>query len=538
MGEVHTGALDAAGLARTGTDKRLVLAQQFLTKVVNFSPQPVFVKDEEHRFVMLNDSFCEFLGKDREELLGKSDYDFFPEEEAKVFWEKDDEVFASGEVVVNEEAFTDQSGENHYILTRKSVFQTDDGCRYLVGVISDITARRQAELALEMQRSYLHNVLDGLPRPAYVKDDELRFVLVNQAFCELHDVTPEEIVGKRVFDLFEDEKAAELEAVDREVLEAGEPVESETVVQPGDGRTRVVLVRKSVFEGADGHRFLVGTITDISRQKAIQDELAEHRERLEEIVEERTIEVRQQAIQLQEALKKEKALNALQTEFVSMVSHEFRTPLAVIDAIAQRILKKLDELDPEEVERRVLKIRGAVTGMTELVESTLNASRLEAGKIVFAPEICNVRSVLEDTCLRQAEISPKHRIDIDVSEVPVATYADPNLLGHVFGNLLANAVKYSPDAEIVVVRGWEEDQWLKVEVRDHGLGIPAEEMPRLFQKFFRASNSVGIKGTGIGLHMIKSFVELHGGEIQADSVVGAGSVFRVLLPTKATDAPL
>ncbi len=510
--------------------KRLVLAQQFLTKVVNFSPQPVFVKDEKHRFVLLNDAFCDFLGKTRQELLGKSDYDFFPEEEAKVFWEKDDEVFRSEEVVENEESFTDQLGANHYIVTRKAVFSTDDGRRYLVGTILNITERRKAELALEAQRGYLDNLINGLPRPIYVKDESLRFALVNLAFCELHGLAADEIIGRSVSDLLGPDQSKKLEDIDRQVLETGEPVEMETIVKARDGTERQVLVRKSAFSGADGSRHLVGAITDVSKLKAIQEELASHRERLEELVEKRTEEVRRQAAQLEEALGKSRELNKMQGQFVSMVSHEFRTPLAIIDAAAQRVLKKLDALDPLDVDRRMGKIRGAVSRMTELVESTLSASRLEAGKIAFAPARCEVRALLQAACMRQASINPKHRIDVDVSKMPAEIVADQKLLGHVFGNLLSNAVKYSPNEEPIEVRGWQRDETLFIEVKDHGLGIPEQEMPKLFEKYFRASTSAGIKGTGIGLHMIKSFVDMHGGEISVNSVVDEGSVFRVSLP--------
>ena len=128
-----------------------------LESILDALPNPVFVKDERHRWVVLNESFCRFMGHAREELLGKSDHDFFPPEEAEVFWRKDDDVFASGELNENEESFTDAAGRTHVILTRKTLQGDDLGRRFLVGVITDITERKQMEK--ELRRS--HDELDA-----------------------------------------------------------------------------------------------------------------------------------------------------------------------------------------------------------------------------------------------------------------------------------------------------------------------------------------------------------------------------------------
>ncbi len=242
------------------------------------------------------------------------------------------------------------------------------------------------------------------------------------------------------------------------------------------------------------------------------------------------------AVQLREALLKERELNALQREFVAMVSHEFRTPMTVIDAAAQRVLRRLDKLDPEEVERRMRTIRGSVSGMTELVDSTLSASRIEAGKIKFSPEPCSVSRIVTAICKRQQTISPNHVIEVMLDKLPGEISGDPMLLGQVFTNLISNAVKYAPHSGKVKVIGWEEDDCACVAVKDYGLGIPEDEMPRLFEKFFRASTSTGIKGTGIGLFLIRTFVEMHGGTIAARSELSKGSTFTVRLPIKGIEA--
>ena len=133
--------------------------ERHLNSVLNALADPVFVKDEQHRWVTLNDAFCSFMGRTREELLGKSDFDFFPEEEALEFWRVDDEVLRTGEAVTNEERLTDASGMTHVISTKKTMFIEEDGKRYLVGVIRDITARHKVEAELSRHREHLEELV-------------------------------------------------------------------------------------------------------------------------------------------------------------------------------------------------------------------------------------------------------------------------------------------------------------------------------------------------------------------------------------------
>jgi PAS domain S-box-containing protein len=133
-----------------------------LACIVNAITNPVFVKDEQHRFVLVNDAFGAFLGRSRAELLGRSDFDFVPAEEAQIFWDKDDVVFRTGAPDENEEALTDSAGTRHWIVTRKSIVKTPDGQRYLVGVISDITERRKVELELRAANESLRAATEKL----------------------------------------------------------------------------------------------------------------------------------------------------------------------------------------------------------------------------------------------------------------------------------------------------------------------------------------------------------------------------------------
>jgi signal transduction histidine kinase len=252
------------------------------------------------------------------------------------------------------------------------------------------------------------------------------------------------------------------------------------------------------------------------------------------IIHDATAELRAQA-DLERALIAEREMNAQQRRFVSMASHEFRTPLAVIDGATQRLMAKLPAVDAD-ADRRLARIRGAVSRMTELIERTLSSARLDEGRIEFLPKPIDIAATLRDVAERQRQLSPHFTIALPGLAPSVMIEGDAKLLDQVFTNLLTNAVKYSGRSRFVEITLAATPDVVRVEVRDFGLGVPADEMPQLFTRFFRARTSVGIPGTGIGLHVVREFVHMHGGRIEVASEIDAGSTFAVILPLRQRPA--
>lgn len=237
-----------------------------------------------------------------------------------------------------------------------------------------------------------------------------------------------------------------------------------------------------------------------------------------------------QARRLREALDKERELNELQRQFVSMASHEFRTPLAIIDSVAQRISRRRAKITPDEIAERTTKIQRAVERMTQLMESTLAAARVDAGMLKIVPKDCDLGQLISDACLRQMELAPGYSVIADVKGFHGTTKADSVALEHVLSNLLSNAVKYSPLSKRIHTKLWRAAENVLFSVEDNGLGIDPDDLPRMFQRYFRARTSTGIAGTGIGLNLVKQIVEAHGGEVWVESAPGKGSRFTVRLP--------
>jgi two-component system, OmpR family, sensor kinase len=244
------------------------------------------------------------------------------------------------------------------------------------------------------------------------------------------------------------------------------------------------------------------------------------------------IGLEQQATMLRERLAEEQRLMLLQRNFVSMASHEFRTPLTIIDGHAQRLITMKDRLSPEDLAERARKMRHAVRRMTHLIENLIDSMRVIDGDVslYFHPSTVDIAALLHEVCQLQREIAPQAQILEDFTAPAAAMVGDVNLLFQVFSNLLSNAIKYSPRGGLINVVLTSTESSIAVTVQDRGIGIPQADGDRLFERYYRGSNAQGIAGTGLGLYFVKTVVELHGGEVTAQSREGAGSCFQVRLP--------
>lgn len=240
----------------------------------------------------------------------------------------------------------------------------------------------------------------------------------------------------------------------------------------------------------------------------------------------------QQTSMLEEKLAQEQRLTQLQQDFVSMASHEFRTPLTVIDGQAQRLMKLANTKPVAEIVERARKIRTAVLRMTTVIETLLSSSSMVDGsaQLYFHPAEVDLRSLLEEVCQLHREVAPQSHIwqKLGVTRLPVM--GDAKLLPQMFGNLISNALKYSNDGSLIEIAAGVEGDQVVVSVRDEGMGIPKKDIANIFGRYNRGSNVSGIVGTGVGLYLVEIVARLHQGNVIVDSVEGKGSCFTVRLP--------
>lgn len=279
---------------RRQTEERLRDSEQFLDSVINGIPDIVAIKDEQFRFVLVNDTFCEALGRSREDLLGKTDFDVYPANEAARLRAADEQVLLTGEPFILEKTITLPNGENRYFLDRKTRFQSADNRHFIAVTGRNITERRLAEVEIRRSQEFLSNVLNGISDPILVKDHQLRYVLANQAACKVLGTSPKEIVGKSDDDFFPQAQAEAFRQQDRQVLETGQESITEDAVTTATGETRYVSSRKTRFQDANRQYYVVCTIRDITERRQAELALEQAKAELEERVEARTAELRQQ----------------------------------------------------------------------------------------------------------------------------------------------------------------------------------------------------------------------------------------------------
>ena len=250
------------------------------------------------------------------------------------------------------------------------------------------------------------------------------------------------------------------------------------------------------------------------------------------------IGLEQQATMLRERLAEEQRLMLLQRNFVSMASHEFRTPLTIIDAHAQRLISMKERLTPDDLAERARKIRSAVRRMTHLIENLVDSMRVidEDVRLYFHPASIDLASLLREACQLQREIAPQAQIF--ESFRPEARIFAATLTCCCRSSAICSPMPSStlPDGGLIKVTLSTAGAATIIEVRDHGIGIPTADRDRLFDRYYRGSNTAGIVGTGIGLYFVKTVVELHRGEVEVESLEGQGSCFTLRLPVQATIA--
>jgi len=282
---------------------------------------------------------------------------------------------------------------------------------------------------------------------------------------------------------------------------------------------------------------------DIKNEKKLQ----QYSEHLEELVRERTEKLDKLNIELMEQLKKEKQLekelevalskekelNELKTKFIASVSHEFRTPLASLLSSSQIIQKYAKKWDEEKLNVHYNRINSTIKYLTQMLDDVITISRADKEMISNNPKLFDIKPVMDSLIYEINTIkTEKHKIVCDLKLKKDTLFLDKKLFRQIVINLLSNAVKYSPDGGVVELKLEEEENHLNISIKDEGIGIDENEKNYIFEPFFRANNSVGIKGTGLGLNITKRCVDLLKGTIEVESKLNVGTKFTVRIPLK------
>ena len=397
-----------------------------------------------------------------------------------------------------------------------------------------------------------HNTTEGI----ILADKSGKIVLINPAAEGMFGYEKAELMGRRVEDLIPQRFVPKHEGYRQQFRvhpQNRQMGHGRDLFAKRKNRTEFPVEISLSYYHQKKEFYVIAFIVDITVRKEAEKKLTEQKEQLERItadikklnielenkVEERTLilkealqELEKSQQELSEALDKEKELSEIKSRFVSMASHEFRTPLSTVLSSASLVGKYTQAEEQDKREKHITKIKDSVKHLNELLEDFLNLGKLEEGKIItdFAP--FEVKEFLQDvvdemkTILKvgqQIELEVNHRSDF---------YTDKRLLKNILINLIGNAIKFSKDGATIIVTANVEKTQMDVAVKDKGIGISKEDQQHLFTSFFRGKNAENIQGTGLGLHIVNRYLQLLDGEVKIESELGKGTTIIITLPNK------
>jgi PAS domain S-box-containing protein len=383
----------------------------------------------------------------------------------------------------------------------------------------------------------IKNAIDGI----ITIDERGNIESINPAACKLFDYNPEEVIGKNVSILMPPPDKEQHDAYLQRYQQTGHAhiigIGRDVVGLKKDG-TRFPF-RLGISEVQfSGRKIYAGFIHDISHQREAEDRLKEHATHLEELVTERTQSLKATVEALETAkeevsfsLEKERELGLLKSRFVSIASHEFRTPLTSVQLSVSLIEKYAEAFNSPNIVKHVHKIKSAVGNLTSILNDFLSLEKLEAGKQEAAYHDFDL-VVFSEAITEEMQVLTKQNQNIIYQHTGTkgTVRLDQNLLKNCIVNLVNNAIKYSGENSFIGFTTEINEHQCIITVSDNGIGIPASDQKHLFEAFFRAHNTGTIPGTGLGLNIVARYTNLMNGKIDFKSEVNQGTLFTITFP--------
>ena len=525
-------------------DQRKLLEQQshmreFLQRVLDALPTALFVKDSNHHYMMSNRAFNDLLGRRPEEIQGKTTVELVPAELAAVIDSEDDNQLGSfaQQTEEREESLIDGYGQLRQLLVRKNLVLDASDKWVVVGTLSDITTLRRAEARWQF-------ALEGAGDGVWDWNISSGHVYYSPRWKEMLGYSVQDI-GDRL-----DERAWRIHPDDAEATENAllAHLNRQTPLYIAEYRMRDkagnyiwVLDRGQVMERDDHGKPLrmISTCSDVSQRKFFDEELRQHRNRLQEMVQEQTADLMRAKSEAEEA-------NLAKTTFLRNMSHELRTPMHAILSFARLGVDRAPDLPVVKLQDYFERIRQGGERLMLLLNDLLVLSKLEAGRMERRLQLVQFRlAILEITQEFEATLAAKQlKVETKMEQEGVVL-GDPIRLSQVIRNLISNAIKFSPEGgkltlsltttELQISSCGEKLPTMpamEFRVSDEGIGIPAEELDAIFESFVQSSKSMSqAGGTGLGLAICREIVMAHGGTIQARNLEPRGAEFVVCIPS-------
>jgi PAS domain S-box-containing protein len=478
-------------------------------KVVDSIPDAIILKSiKENKCEYVNRNFLEIFEVDKKDLINKGLEEVLPKDVCNFIKQNDDKLISENcglisyedKVIINEK-------EKWFIIQKMIITDENKHPDIILGIFIETTLHKVREKDLQKSVSKFSKLFNNSPYPMSIVDSkDGRIIDINSSYLTLLGLRYEQVIGKTSLELGVWADLNQRDELFRRALNNETVKNQEVKVKSKDGSVRTLLMSIEQIKSDENEDLLIFMALDITDRKTFVEEI-------------------------RRALAKEKDLNILKSRFISMISHEFRTPLTAIMLSTDLLRRYGDQWSEEDKSKHFDRIQKTVLRMTQLMESVLTIGRMEAGKFDFQPESMDLHSY----CRSLAEsieftASGKVKIKFYYSGNCNDPMIDENLIGLILSNLLNNAVKYSPQGKDVHFEVTCDQSNASFVVKDQGIGIPEKDRKNLFNTFYRASNVGSISGYGLGLNIVKRCVEAHKGDIFVQSEENKGTTFTVKIP--------
>jgi PAS domain S-box-containing protein len=403
---------------------------------------------------------------------------------------------------------------------------------------------------------HLSSLFENATEGIVVTNSQGIIILINPSACLMFGYSSEELEGQKI-EILIPRSAQKIHVKHREDFYHDPKNRTmghnrDLLAGRKDGSTFPVEVSLSTYIQND-ERYVIAFIIDITRRKETERNMILQQQQLEKVtdqmrlmnadlelkVEQRTIILKEALQRLEEsqnelslALDKEKQLNEIKGRFVSMASHEFRTPLSTVLSSASLIEKYTTSVDQEKRSRHIEKIKNSVKHLNNLLEDFLSLGKLEEGKIGIHLHEFNLEELIRDTIEEMNPTLKTGQYFTYEHNCKKLIMSDKNLIRNILFNLISNAIKFSDISMPIHIASQVKDKITCVSIQDEGMGISEEDKEHLFSSFFRGRNVTNIQGTGLGLHIVKKYVDLLEGSIAMESTLGKGTKITFSIPDK------
>ncbi|MFY7829263.1 MAG: ATP-binding protein [Flectobacillus sp.] len=493
--------------------------KKFYEQILNHIPADIAVWNKKHQYVYINQTAIKDAQL-REWLINKDDYDFAQ-------YRGKDTHFADVRRNAFNEAITTQSvyefledgvnreGQLKYNLRRfQPIFKENGELEFVVGYGMDVTSLKKTEEYARQKDITFAKVADLLDVVVIVIDHHYQIVFANAAYESFFGIPTSQIIGKGIDDIaIEDTSIIKKDIELYQQSQFAQHTAKVYQVKDKYGMTKYFSYSFTPYvQGKAGNINYAIFLSDVSDQYYAVSEL-------------------------QKIIDKERRLNELKSGFVNIVSHEMRTPMSVIQSSAEilEMLNEADRVTKPQLELHLSRIINEVKGMESLMQELLLISKIEGGKMEYRPYPQNITELVTNIIATNFEpYQDGRRVELRIKGEEHLVYFDKLMMTHILKNLIENAFKYSVNRQSPVIRLRYHSNGVSILIKDFGIGIPEKDLPNLFKAFARASNVEGIKGTGLGLLVVKYFVDSHKASIQVKSKQNQGT--SVLLELNHHDA--